>query len=100
QKLLLRHLGELETRTVEGSEGAQHPFFSPDGEWLAFYARNQLVKVPVAGGPPVTLASATGQNRGATFCPDGSVVMPPNSAVGLERLPAGGRPPRGAPHVE
>jgi eukaryotic-like serine/threonine-protein kinase len=93
QKLLLRDLGELETRIVEGSEGAQHPFFSPDGEWLAFFAGNQLVKVPVAGGPPVTLASATGQNRGATFCPDGSVVMSPNSAVGLQRLPANGGAP-------
>ena len=37
-------------KTVAGSEGANGPFFSPDGSWIGFWAGNTLKKVPAAGG--------------------------------------------------
>jgi hypothetical protein len=39
--------------------GAKHPFFSADGEWLAFFAGNTLLSVSIAGGG--TALSATFQ---------------------------------------
>jgi eukaryotic-like serine/threonine-protein kinase len=94
RRLLLRELDRLEPRVLEGTEGATNPFFSPDGQSIGFFAGSQLKKVAVGGGPSVLLTSvATPQQRGATFCPDGSVVFAGASAVGLSRLPANGGTP-------
>jgi serine/threonine-protein kinase len=56
QQLFVRALDALEAVPISGTEGALCPFFSPDGQWIAFWAAGALRKVPVAGGPPVTVA--------------------------------------------
>ena len=57
-QLYLRRLDSFEARLVEGSSGARLPFFSPDGQWVAFFAQGQLQKAEVAGSTPVELAEA------------------------------------------
>lgn len=37
RQLYLRLLDGFETQPIPGTEGAVHPFFSPDGEWIGFY---------------------------------------------------------------
>lgn len=37
---------------VSGASGARQPFFSPDGRWVAFFARGLLLKASVGGGAP------------------------------------------------
>jgi len=43
---------------IRGTEGAERPFFSPDGQWLAFSAGGIVKKVPIAGGPPIDIVEA------------------------------------------
>src|SRR5712692_3408144 len=39
-------------RLIAGTEGAAYPFWSPDSKSLAFYSRNKLQRVDLAGGTP------------------------------------------------
>ena len=90
--LFLRSLGENEARVVPGSQDAHNPFFSHDGQWVAFFAGEKLKKAPVRGGEPLDLCPSTG-SRGACWLEDGSIVLAPTMAGGLYRLPASGGEP-------
>ena len=51
---------------VPESEGAQAPFFSPDGSRVAFFARAKLLTAAVAGGAPTPIADASSHPLGGT----------------------------------
>ena len=54
-QLYLRSLDQLdhfEATPIPGTEGAYGPFFSPDGQWVAFFAEAKLKKVSLSGGAP------------------------------------------------
>ena len=88
-QIWLRDLEQLEA--VPGTEGATNPFFSPDGEWLGFFADGQLRRVSVNGGEPVSLARFEGRLRGASRHDDGTVVFA--HRPGVARVAgAGGEP--------
>jgi serine/threonine-protein kinase len=54
--LQVRRIDDLEVRAIAGTEhSASQPFFSPDGNWVGCFG-DDLVKVPLKGGQPVTLA--------------------------------------------
>ena len=53
-QLFLRPLDALKAEPIAGTEGAASPFFSPDGQWVAFFAGTKLKKVSVAGGAALT----------------------------------------------
>ena len=55
-QLYLRDLGDVVTRVIPGTEGAEFPVFSPDGKWAAFFAAGELKRVPVDGGTAITIA--------------------------------------------
>jgi serine/threonine-protein kinase len=57
-QLYMRQLDQLEAKPIPSTTGAITPFFSPDGRWIGFWsgASGELRKVPVAGGPAVTIA--------------------------------------------
>src|SRR5207302_3109522 len=50
QEIYLRAMDSLEARPISGTEEAVNPFFSPDGQWLGFFASGKLKKVSVSGG--------------------------------------------------
>ena len=60
QELYLRRMGEIEARPLVGTRRAKSPFFSPDGQWLAYFTfpDGRLLKVSVAGGKPVGICDA------------------------------------------
>jgi serine/threonine protein kinase/Tol biopolymer transport system component len=62
QQLYVRRLDQLSAAPIAGTDGASAPFFSPDGQWIAFFTGDtagvRLKKVPVAGGAVVTLSDA------------------------------------------
>ena len=93
-QLYLRDLGQSEATLIRGTEGANGPFFSPDGEWMAFQdGRDRALKrVPVLGGPPLTICPLESRLQGATWGPDDTIVFGQTSG-GLMRVPAvGGEP--------
>ncbi len=49
-RLYVRELSEFDVRALPGSEGAYAPFISPDGQWVGFFANDQLRIVPIDGG--------------------------------------------------
>jgi serine/threonine-protein kinase len=93
QQLHLRWLDQLETLPVEGTAGGGGwPFFSPDGQWVAYARFGRLVKMSVRGGPPTTLCDAP-RMRGGDWSVDGTIVLAPDTRSGLVVLPdAGGTP--------
>ena len=90
--LATRRLNEREATLLAGTEGADQPFFSPDGDWIGFFAGNKLKKVSVHGGTPVDLAD-TGVPRGASWADDGRIVVALTNSRGLSWVsPDGGGP--------
>jgi Tol biopolymer transport system component len=61
--LAIRSLDSFDTVAIPGTEGAVSPFFSPDGEWLGYFTRTELRKVPVSGGSHRTIARFAGRVR-------------------------------------
>ena len=56
--LSLRLMDQFDTSPIPGTEGAFHPFFSPDGHWVAFFTEATLKKVSIPGGQIVKLCEA------------------------------------------
>ncbi|HYB52390.1 MAG TPA: protein kinase, partial [Thermoanaerobaculia bacterium] len=49
--LFLRSMSSFDAKELPETEGAISPFFSPDGQWLAYVLGGRLQKMAVAGGP-------------------------------------------------
>jgi serine/threonine-protein kinase len=45
RQLYVRAFDNPESNAIPGTEGAESPFFSPDGQWLGFAAGGNLMKV-------------------------------------------------------
>jgi eukaryotic-like serine/threonine-protein kinase len=91
-RLYLRALDQLEATPIGGTEGGECPFLSPDGRWVAFHENARLLKVPVAGGTPVTLCEAS-RIFGAGWGSDNRIVFSPSHNVGLFSVSADGGTP-------
>ncbi|MCC6990935.1 MAG: PD40 domain-containing protein, partial [Acidobacteria bacterium] len=59
-KLWMRDLSQLESRPIDGTDGAVAAAWSPDGESLAFAVLDQVRRVPTRGGTPMTITTAPG----------------------------------------
>lgn len=90
--LFVRPVDAFEMAPVRGTESASGPFFSPDGEWIGFFANGRLLKVSRSGGTPVVICEAT-DVRGATWGTDDTIVFSPRLDAGLYRVSAAGGAP-------
>jgi Tol biopolymer transport system component len=90
-RLYSRRLDALNATPITGTEGAMNPFFSPDGEWLGFFANTKLRKIPVAGGTAIDLADAL-NGRGGTWSDDNQIIYMPDFYSGLWKVAAAGGP--------
>ncbi len=84
-----RRLDRLEASPLSGTEGAMDPFFSPDGQWIAFFAAGKLQKVSVSGGATIELCDSSNP-RGGTWGPDGTILFAPSGGTALLRVSAEG----------
>jgi len=93
--LYVRRLNQLSATLLSGTEDAHGPFFSPDGQSIAFFADGKLKKVAATGGAVVTLTDAPA-GRGGSWAEDGMITFQPNISSGNASLArvssAGGQP--------
>jgi Tol biopolymer transport system component len=57
--LFLQPLDSERTVELEGTAGAEAPFWSPDSRSIAFFADGTLKRIPAEGGPPEELCPAS-----------------------------------------
>jgi len=91
-QLYLRSLEQFGAVPMPGTENAVSPFFSPDGDWVGFWANGMVQKVAVEGGAPIKICDLPQTYRGASWGPDDIIILGGNN-TGLEQVSAGGGMP-------
>ncbi len=91
QQLYVRVMSESEAKPIPGTEDSRLPFFSPRGDWLAFFGGGKLMKLSLGGGAPVALCDAPNP-FGGTWGPDDTIVFNARNYGGLMRVSAAGGP--------
>jgi Tol biopolymer transport system component len=89
QQLWVRELDSLIPRVLPGTDGAHHPFWSPDSRFVAFFTIGNLKKVDIAGGSVLTLCPAF-NGRGGSWNQNDVIVFASNLTVPLYRVAAAG----------
>ena len=75
-RLWLRRFADVESRLIDGSDGARHPFWSPEGRSIAFFAQGKLKRIAEAGGLPQTICDASIDARAAgAWGRDGTILF-------------------------
>jgi serine/threonine protein kinase/Tol biopolymer transport system component len=92
-RLWLRPLDRSSSRPLEGTEGAQAPFWSPDSRFLGFFANQKLHKIEVATGLQEALADAPLVFGGA-WGADGNIVFASDWMTPLMLVSASGGEPK------
>jgi serine/threonine-protein kinase len=92
-QLCVREMHSGDVNCIAGTEGAHSPFFSPDGEWVGFFSRNELRKVSISGGTPEVLCGAT-LGHGGTWGADDTVYFTTDYESGIYAVPAAGGQPK------
>jgi eukaryotic-like serine/threonine-protein kinase len=96
--LYMRRMADLETAPVPGTDLAEQPLFSPDGDWIAFFASDRLKKVSVTGGPVSTICVLPRRHEteqwpnGGDWGRDGRIIFA-MANEGLYRVSANGGVP-------
>ena len=91
-RLYLRSVEVLAARPIEGSEGAETPFFSPDSEWVGFSKGRTLFRAAVSGGAPLRVSDVETWSAGVDWHGD-SLVYGGGPSTGLFRVSAAGGNP-------
>ena len=86
-RLYLRRIDDLSVTPIPGTESGVDPFFSPDGQWIAFWVAGRLMKVDLRGGAPQPIADVANMT-GGTWTSDGTIIVSVNGR--LVSLPAAG----------
>ncbi len=91
KRIYIRSLDQLQATALSSTEDARDPFFSPDGQWIAFFADGKLKKISVQGGAAVTLCDAL-SDRGGSWGEDGTIVFTPSVTTLSKVSSSGGTP--------
>ncbi len=92
-QLATRTLDQPRATPMSGTEGGSDAFFSPDGQWIGFFAEGKLKKAPVQGGAPVTLCDAAA-SRGGSWGDDGNIIFARADSSGLMAVSSAGGTPQ------
>ena len=87
--LWVRSLSSATAQQLGDTDGAEFPFWSPDGRSIGFFAGGRLKTVNLAGGSMQTLCDVQ-IPFGATWNRDGTIVFSPTLFGPLNRVQASG----------
>ena len=97
-QLYLRKLADFQSKPIPGTEGGRTPFFSPDGDWLAFITTDfKLKKILLRGGGAVVLADQA--TFGGVWSDDNTIYYLQGFTSGIYAIPANGGQPRQVTHT-
>ena len=80
-RLYLRSLDGTRERVLANTENTVQPFFSADGEWVAYWSNGALRKVSIAGGTVVTLMPVSGGFQGGSWSGRGEIIVATNGVL-------------------
>jgi serine/threonine protein kinase/Tol biopolymer transport system component len=92
RRLFVRAMDSLNAQPLEGTDGAMQPFWSPDDQFIAFFADQKLKRVPLTGGT-VQIVCDAADPRGGAWGRSDVIVFAPNPFGGLQQVPAAGGTP-------
>jgi serine/threonine-protein kinase len=98
-RLYHRPLNQVDATPMVDTEGAENPFFSPDGSWVAFLVADRIRKVPLAGGSALSVCELPDSLEpdkfalGVTWTQD-DMIWFAHRNTGLYRVPATGGVPQ------
>jgi hypothetical protein len=92
-RLWVRALDSVSAQPLPGTEDANHPFFSPDGKFIAFFADGALKKLNSSGGPVFTLCQTNSIGGGGTWNDDDVILFAPGGTSHIFRIAASGGTP-------
>jgi serine/threonine-protein kinase len=76
RQLYRRPIERFEATPIDGTDGGYRPFFSPDGQWVAFNVGTSLKKVSLRGGQPRRLCDdCVSELTTGTWSPDGATIV-------------------------
>jgi len=87
--LWVRSLNSGSAQQLDGTAGAAHPFWSPDGRYVGFFAGGKLMKIAATGGPIASLADAP-NSRGGSWGGNDMIVFAPDFQAALVKVSAQG----------
>ena len=89
-RLWVRSLASGAASPLPGTEEANGPFWSPDGDAIAFFARGKLKAVKTDGVPPRDLTDVPADVTGGSWGAGGVLLFAAGSGDGLRQVPAEG----------
>jgi eukaryotic-like serine/threonine-protein kinase len=89
RRLWLHALDGGRRSALPGTEGANTPFWSPDSQWVGFFADNSLKRIRPSTGIAQVVATAVSTFGGATWSPRDVIVFPAGTG-GLSRVDVNG----------
>lgn len=90
--LWLRRMEALEAQRLPGTEEGTFPFWSPDGNKLAFFTRDTLKRLNLADGGISTICDAEA-GRGGTWSQNNVILFAPSTRGPIYKVSADGGSP-------
>jgi Tol biopolymer transport system component len=88
--LYVQAVGGRSAQQLPGTEGARFPFWSPDGQYVAFFNASKLMKIRLGGSAPETIANVSPSPRGGSWGSKNVIVFEAAATSGLLGVNADG----------
>ena len=92
EKLWVRPVNSLTARPLANASFEAYPFWSPDSKTIAYFDKSQLMKVSLDAGTSLPICDVS-SGRGGSWSLNGTIVISPNPAGGLYKVPSSGGKP-------
>jgi serine/threonine protein kinase len=89
RQLWMRPLDSEIAQPIPGTEDGNGPFWSPDNQWIGFFAEDKLKKIPVSGGASQVLGTLVNYSEAsATWGGADTIIYAAGATSGFSRVSA------------